>query len=339
MSWTFQPASKSFPFLHKEWDELNKRGSDHVLLDSGFVGPLLRHFGDDRTVLGIQNGGSNPGMALLQRKTIGVWETFQPSQAPIGLILLADADKAGQELLQITRQLPGYALQLSVLQQDPDHTSFPSPENPNHVELLEYIRTARITLPPTFEEYWKSRGTNLRHNLSRRRRRLAEKGYSLELHTLRQPGQVAEAIREFGRLEAKGWKGKEGTAVAEDNVQGRFYRELFEGFCARGQGVIYQLKFNGQIAASDLCLKHNGMIVILKTAYDEELNDFSPAFLMREESMKELCAEKGMRLIEYYGRVMEWHMRWTDEVRTLYHLTCYRHPWVKQLRKIAKRFS
>jgi CelD/BcsL family acetyltransferase involved in cellulose biosynthesis len=339
MSWTFQLASKSFPSLHKEWDELNKRGSDHVLLDSGFVGPLVRHFGDDRTVLGIQNGGNNPGMALLHRKKMGIWETFQPSQAPIGLILLAGPDKTGKELLQITRQLPGYALQLSVLQQDPDHTSFPLLEGANHVESLEYIRTARITLPPTFEEYWKARGTNLRHNMARRRRRLAEQGYSLELHGLRQPGQVAEGIREYGRLETKGWKAREGTAVGEDNVQGRFYRELFEGFCARGQGVIYQLRLNGQVAASELCLMHNGMIVFLKTAYDEDLNDFTPAFLMREEIMKELYAVGQIRVIEFYGRVMEWHTRWTNEIRALYHLTCYRHPWVKQLRKIAKRFS
>ena len=339
MSWTFQLASKTFESLRNEWDALNRNESDHILLDSCFVGPLLHHFGDHRTLLGIQNGGSHPGMVLVSQKRMGVGETIQLSQAPIGLILLGGADKAGEELLRITRQLPGFALQFSVLQQDPDHTSFPLPESPSHVESLEYIRTARITLPAKFEEYWKSRGTNLRHNLARRRRRLAEKGYSLELHALRQPEQVAEAIREFGKLEAKGWKGREGTAVAEGNVQGHFYREVFEGFCARGQGVIYQLKLNGQIAASDLCLVHNGMMVILKTAYDEELNDFSPAFLMREEEMKELCAAGSMRLIEFYGRVMEWHMRWTDEIRTLYHLTCYRHPWVRQLRKIAKRFS
>jgi hypothetical protein len=78
------------------------------------------------------------------------------------------------------------------------------------------------------------------------------------------------------------------------------------------------------------------MIVVLKTAYDEELNDFSPAFLMREDAMRDLYADKQMRLIEFYGRVMDWHMRWTDEIRTLYHLTCYRHSWVRSLRKLAK---
>lgn len=338
MSWTFQSASKSFEARSKDWDELNKKGSNHVLLDSDFVAPLLRHFGDDSIVLGVENGSSNPAMALLKKKGAGVWETFQPSQAPIGLILSSTADATGQALLDITRGLPGYALQLSVLQQDPEHTSFPEQTASPHIEAMEYIRTARITVKGTFEEYWKSRGSNLRHNLARRRRRLAEKGYTAELQTLRTPAQAAEGIAEFGRLEAKGWKGREGTAVAEDNAQGRFYRELFERFCARGQGVIYQMKINGQIAASDLCLVQNGMIVVLKTAYDEELNDYSPAFLMRQDWMKDLYAYEQTRHIEFYGRVMEWHTRWTDEIRTLYHLTCYRSSWVRPLRKFAKRF-
>jgi len=66
---------------------------------------------------------------------------------------------------------------------------------------------------------------------------MTEQGYKLELKGIRDPGQVAEAIREYGMLEAKGWKSREGTAVTADNAQGRFYREVFERFCARGEGA------------------------------------------------------------------------------------------------------
>jgi hypothetical protein len=96
---------------------------------------------------------------------------------------------------------------------------------------------------------------------------------------------------------------------------------------------------NGRLAATDLCLLRDGMTVILKTAYNEEFGDYSPAFLMREEELKQLYADKKMRSIEFYGRVMEWHKRWSEEIRTLYHLTCYRHPWVKNLRRVAKRLK
>ena len=50
-------------------------------------------------------------------------------------------------------------------------------------------------------------------------------------------------------------------------------------------------------------------MVVLKTAYDENLNDFSPAFMMREEILQRTFSEKKVRAVEFYGRVMEWHTR------------------------------
>jgi CelD/BcsL family acetyltransferase involved in cellulose biosynthesis len=339
MSWKFQPAVREFPDFAKEWDALNEEQGNHILLDSGFVAPLLRHFGNENVLLAVNSDTNQRGMALLSQAGTGRWETFQPSQAPIGLIAFGRVDEAGEGLVELTRKLPGHALQLSVMQQDPDYSCFPLQNTEGRFERVDYIQTARITLNGTFEDYWKARGTNLRHNLARRRRRLGEKGYSMELVEVRRPDEVAAAIREFGLLESKGWKGREGTAVTEENAQGRFYREMLEYFCGRGEAVIYQLRFDGKVVASDLCVLRGGMIVILKTAYDEELNDFSPAFLMREEAMKKFYSGQGLRAIEFYGRVMEWHTRWSEEIRTLYHINCLRHAWVDPLKKLAGRFS
>lgn len=227
MSWDFQPAALSFEPVRKDWDALNQQAGGHILLDAGFVAPLLRHFGGPHVLLGASKNSSESGLGLFIRKGHGLWETFQPAQAPIGLILLSRADRTGEALSRITHSLPGYALQLSVLQQDPDHSCFAFRPREHSLECLDYIQTARITLQGTFEDYWKARGSNLRHNLARRRRRLIEKGYASELIEIRSPAKVAAAIREYGLLESQGWKGRDGTAIAEGNVQGRFYREIF----------------------------------------------------------------------------------------------------------------
>jgi len=338
MTWKFQSAVASFEDARSDWDALNQAKGNHIALDSGFVGSLLRHFGNERITLARNNGSANPGIALLVRQGAGRWETFQPSQAPLGLILLGRRDDSGDALLELARALPGYVLQLSVLQQDQDFSSFPAHSNGGRLQNLNYVETARITLNGTFEDYWKARGTNLRHNLSRRRRRMTEKGYSLELTEIRAHGDVDKALREYGHLESKGWKAGEGTAVSEDNVQGRFYREVFEYFCTRGEGIIYQLRLNGRVAASDLCLVRDGMMVVLKTAYDEELNEFSPAMLMREEILRKAYGSGQVRVIEFYGRVMEWHTKWSQEIRTIYHVNLFRHPWVAPLKKFVGRF-
>jgi hypothetical protein len=77
----------------------------------------------------------------------------------------------------------------------------------------------------------------------------------------------------------------------------------------------------------DLCIQERDCIVILKTSYDESVpSGFSPALLMREEACRALFGDGSLARIEFYGKVMEWHTRWTDEVRTLYHLNHYRWP-------------
>jgi hypothetical protein len=337
--WQFKSAMSAFPSAGDDWDALNRAHTNHILLDSGFVAPLLRHFGHSDVMLAAGTNGAMPGMALLERSGIGRWETFQPSQAPIGLIELGRLDPSGEDLLQMARVLPGYALQLSVLQQDPDCTCFPLADGGKQFQYVDYIRTARITLTGTFDEYWKRRGTNLRHNLARRRRRLGEQGLALELVVYEKPSDVSAAIRDYGFLETRSWKASEGTAVSEDNDQGRFYREVFEFFCERGEGRIYQLRLNGKVAATDLCLLRGGMIVILKTTYDEAFQDFSPAFLMREEMLRRLFEDPQVHTVEFYGRVMDWHTRWTDEIRTIYHINCFRYPWVPVLKKLVGRFG
>jgi hypothetical protein len=134
-------------------------------------------------------------------------------------------------------------------------------------------------------------------------------------------------VADYGRLETTGWKARSGSAVGAGDAQGRFYARMLEAFAQQGQARVYRYWFGEQLAAMDLCITDRDCIVILKTAYDESIpSGFSPALLMREEACRELFDAQRFARIEFYGRVMEWHTRWTDEVRTLYHLNHYRWP-------------
>jgi hypothetical protein len=336
MTWHFRSALHAFDQHRKHWDALNVERGGHVLLDSLFVDCLLCHFADDDVLVGIEDSVLG-GMAILKKKAAGMWETFQPSQAPLGLVTLNQSGRPEDALASLLRSLPGYALQVSIMHQDPDYFLFSAGNGQSHFEKLDYIRTARILLQGTFDEYWQSREGRLRKNNDRLRRRMAEKGLRLDFVTIRESSNVADAIREYGLLESKGWKAREGTAVTAENVQGRFYRDLLERFCAQGDGAIYQLRIDGRVVASDICLTRNGTMVLLKTAYDEEWSVYSPAFLMREDVMRQLYAERRINTYEFYGPLMDYQLRWTDQVRTLYHLTCFRHPVLRPLKNFVKR--
>jgi len=339
MAWEYRPAQPYFQELSLRWDSLNRASHDHVLLDSRFVGPSLRWLGAEDVLLGADHDSSCSAMALVKKTGPGVWETFQPSQAPLGLLLVDRSLEPRDALLRLLSSLPGMALQLGVLQQDPSYSTFAGLSTDSQVELLEYIQTPRLPLQGTYEEYWSSRSGNLRHNISRQLKRLAEKGRNLELAVRTTPAEMAAAMREYGRLEGSGWKGREGTAVTEDNAQGRFYRDVLEAFATTGQARVYELLLDGNVVASDICLAHGSMLVVLKTSYDESIPQTSPALLMRQKIISQLYEEKQIQVVEFYGRVLDWHLKWTDQVRTMFHINCFRNRIMAELRGAVKRLA
>jgi hypothetical protein len=336
-NWSFHPALDAFDQFRDRWDALNRAQDNHILLDSAFVAILLRHFGSRDVVLAINEDVGNPALALIERKAPGIWETFQPSWAPLGLILYGNGEKARESLSSLIRSLPGYAVELGVLQQDPNFSGFSAVDNCGWVEKSDYMQTARIPLEGTFDEYWASREDRLRKNNHRLRRRMAEKGLDVSFTMIRDPAGVEDGIREFGRLESKGWKFNEGTAVGVDDAQGRFYRTVLENFCEHGEGVIYQLRIDGQVVATDICAVRDEMAIVIKTTYDEDWKVWAPGVLLREDIVRDLYAGGRVRNYEFYGPLMDYQLRWTKDVRTLYHLTCFRHPWVRGARNFARR--
>jgi hypothetical protein len=144
-------------------------------------------------------------------------------------------------------------------------------------------------------------------------------------------------VDEYGVLESSGWKGSEGTALNPQNSQGRFYRELFEYLAARGEATVFRCFFGDRLVASDLCVHRNGVFIILKTAFDESEKGLSPSLLMKEQMFETLFGDGRTRRIEFYGRVMEWHRRWSEDIRTMYHVNFFRWPWLASYQRSKMR--
>lgn len=160
----------------------------------------------------------------------------------------------------------------------------------------------------------------LRHNLKRQRNRLDKEHVTLALNTITNNELIHDAIRVYGELESAGWKSETGTAIHTDNAQGKFYIGLLQAFSNNGKGRIYQYTYNNEVVATDLCIEQGGTFVILKTTYDENIKTSSPAFLMRQDIFRQLFDDKQVKSIEFYGKVMDWHTKWSDQVRTIYHI-------------------
>lgn len=332
MSWIILPATALQDFK-EQWRALNTDASP--LLEPDFVLPLLRHFGTGRELLVCHvSGRETQIMGIVTARRRGVWETFQPSQAPVGLWQQAPGVDAGPLLDSLIRKLPGTPLILGLTQCDPRLA--PRPASNAVQETINYIDTAHITVEGSFDDYWQARGKNLRNNLKKQRNRLAKEGIAVRLQESRDAADMADAVRDFGLLESAGWKAHRGTALHGDNAQGQFYRAMLETFARRGAASVWRYRFDERLVAMDLCVEGEGLIIVLKTTYDESAAaGLSPTLLMREDCCRRFFDEGRIRRVEFYGKVMEWHTRWTDEVRTMYHVNHYRWPALLRLHSLA----
>ncbi|SHH41776.1 GNAT family N-acetyltransferase [Massilia sp. CF038] len=330
MKWRLTPASE-FGAHANAWNALHAQCQASPMLAYEFVAPLLTEFGSGVELLAhCEDGGRTIAMAVITPQGKGRWASFQPAQAPIGLWLQAH-DLALAPLLEtLMGALPGVPLVFGLTQCDPDLLPRPAPSS--QLRTMDYIDTAKITLRGSFDDYWNARGKNLRSNLKKQRAKLEKDGVALRMQVSRSAQDVAAAVADYGRLESAGWKAGGGTAVSADNDQGRYYRAMLEGFCRRDAGSIYRYWFDQQLVAMDLCIEDAQQIIVLKTTYDESVpKSLSPTLLMREEACRSLFDSGRFARLEFYGKVMEWHTRWTDEVRTLYHVNYYRWPALGRL--------
>ncbi len=333
--WSFLPASELAAHADT-WNQLNRAAGDLPFLDTAFLLPLLRHFGRGGELLALaRSGGDVVAGALLQRDGMGRVRTFQPSQLPLGPWLAAPGHDAWDLARQLLHELPGLTLGLGLTQLDPRFT--PRPAQGPLLQSLDYIDTAWVDVQGSFEAYWEARGKNLKTNMRKQRSKLESEGVTLHFGTLRAPQDMAAAVAAYGQLEAKGWKSESGTAVLPDNAQGRLYREALEAFAAQGRARVWQLRFDERVVAMDLCVESDAMLVVLKTAFDPEFRTVSPAFLLRQDAFRQVFEEQRHARIEFYGRVMEWHTRWTEQARTLYHGNLYRWALVPRLHRQLQR--
>lgn len=328
MNWEILPASR-FTDYATQWDSLIRNQPGTPFLESHFLQPAIEAFGtgEEKLCLLRTNGKLRAG-AIMKRKPKGVWETFQPSQLPLGAWVTDKSLDVLKICDELAKRLPGAVFGIGLSQIDPRLQTRPN-EGPR-IRSQDYIQTAWVDIDRDFDTYWADRGKNLKQNMRKQRNKLEGEGIDTRIEIISDPADVAKAIEEYGRLESTGWKAADRTAIHPDNDQGRFYRKMLKNFCALGRGRIYQMRFNDKIVAMDLCIQDSSVIVILKTAYDETFKTVSPSTLMRQQQFQQLFDEKKFSRIEFFGKVMEWHSRWTQKSRTLFHLTVYRWTLLKK---------
>lgn len=150
-----------------------------------------------------------------------------------------------------------------------------------------------------------------RKELRRQARRLAEEG---DLAVVRRTDatDLAGWCDQFLALEAAGWKGKAGSALACDGATERMFRESLEGAAQRQRLERLTLTLGSRpIAMLATFLAPPGAFSY-KTAFDERYARFSPGVLLQQENLAVLerpeiawsdsCASADHPMIDHFWR-------------------------------------
>jgi CelD/BcsL family acetyltransferase involved in cellulose biosynthesis len=123
-----------------------------------------------------------------------------------------------------------------------------------------------------------------------------------------------DALDEGFALEAAGWKGDLGTAIACDPRLRARYRALAHTFAARGRLACYFLKAGSRRVAFHFALVDDDTYYLFKPGFDPALASYGLGHLLVDAVARDLIA-RGIREFDFLGDDMPWKREWTDHTR------------------------
>src|SRR5205823_5287346 len=107
-------------------------------------------------------------------------------------------------------------------------------------------------------------------------------------------------IEDFLQLEASGWKGQQGSALACTETSRRFASEVLSAAFHRGRLLGVEVAIEGRVIARCVSLLAREGAVAFKTAYDEAFAEFSPGVLMEIERIRAFHALEGVEWMDSF---------------------------------------
>ena len=217
------------------------------------------------------------------------------------------------------------------------------------VGTRESLQSPYVPLPPSHDGLLARLDAKFKANCRRRRRKLEERG-CVTLERVTSAADLDRYLEEGYGLEASGWKGRDGSAIAQDKATRGFYTELARNAAHAGRLSLCFLRLDGRAVAFHYALEHGGRYLLLKPGYDEALRECSPGQLLMDEVLKD-CINRKLTEFDFLGPDMPWKRDWTDLTRKHTWLFVFQNTavgralraakfkWVPAARKVVERWS
>lgn len=112
------------------------------------------------------------------------------------------------------------------------------------------------------------------------------------------PGELAKAVEGFLAMEAEGWKGSAGGAMALRPGHAEFFREVTAALHARDRLQIWALCAGERTLAYQCQLAVGGRLFVFKLAYDPTVAHYSPGVLLELDVISALHSDERFELLD-----------------------------------------
>lgn len=142
----------------------------------------------------------------------------------------------------------------------------------------------------------------LKTKLSGKRKQRLKKGMKelkelgeVSFQKVTSPSEIMQHFEEFLLLEARSWKGKQGTSLKALKETSTFARKAVQNMNVQDQCSIYTLRLNNKAIASLVVFSDNGYYFPWKIAFNETYARYSPGNNLLAHVNQELYATKGFK--------------------------------------------
>jgi hypothetical protein len=148
----------------------------------------------------------------------------------------------------------------------------------------------------------------MRRNLKRFRKKAESQG-AVSIEVMKGMPEVEDLLTEFLALEAAGWKGRNGTAMANSPSVVSFYSSLAKNLSSEERMEWHTLRVQERLIAAQMCIRCGASLMLAKIAFDEEFANCRPGHLLCGEVIRDAFSRRDIEEINHLSNA-DWEGYW-----------------------------
>jgi len=311
------------------WNQILSRSLDnHPFLTYEWVTSWLKHFGKGRE-LKLFTAESEGSVSLVIPVMYSLRRFFGLKPCRVEFVSGSDSDYQVfpvTNFCEATRSI-NKLIKSIIDDSDADRIIFGEvPEDSATAKLLENASGDRfevsqsvinvclyVPLPPSYDMYFLTLGSNMRRNLKVWERQ-ALKDYKVEFVTYDKIGTIEEAMKIFFELHQKSQIVKGNSGLFSDSAKMSFHMDVANAFAKKGWLALFFLLFNDRPVSSVYCYEYNSKLYAYLCGFDPEYARYRPGHLAFKNVIK-YGIEKRLKEFDFLRGDEEYKTRWKTLVR------------------------